>query len=215
MEADGVLLRVDGVSKRLGGRPVLVEVSFTLDRGEIVLLRGPNGSGKSTLLRVITGVLEPDSGSVTLMGRDLHADPSIRSEIGYCPERLGLLPDYTIMENLRFFSRILDYPLDRDLLDRYVEKFGLGEYLDQKISKLSMGTRKKVALVRTLLMGASLYVFDEPLANLDEDSAAALVEEIGSLVRDREAGLLVASHIDLPIADRVLEMRGGRVEEVG
>ncbi len=215
MEADGVLLRVDGVSKRLGGRPVLVEVSFTLDRGEIVLLRGPNGSGKSTLLRVITGVLEPDSGSVTLMGRDLHADPSIRSEIGYCPERLGLLPDYTIMENLRFFSRILDYPLDRDLLDRYVEKFGLGEYLDQKISKLSMGTRKKVALVRTLLMGASLYVFDEPLANLDEDSAAALVKEIGSLVRDREAGLLVASHIDLPIADRVLEMRGGRVEEVG
>ncbi len=215
MEADGVLLRVYGVSKRLGGRPVLVEVSFTLDRGEIVLLRGPNGSGKSTLLRVITGVLEPDSGSVTLMGRDLHADPSIRSEIGYCPERLGLLPDYTIMENLRFFSRILDYPLDRDLLDRYVEKFGLGEYLDQKISKLSMGTRKKVALVRTLLMGASLYVFDEPLANLDEDSAAALVKEIGSLVRDREAGLLVASHIDLPIADRVLEMRGGRVEEVG
>ncbi len=215
MEADGALLRVDRVSKRLGGRPVLVEVSFTLDRGEIVLLRGPNGSGKSTLLRVITGVLKPDSGSVTLMGRDPHADPSIRSEIGYCPERLGLLPDYTIMENLRFFSKILDYPLDRDLLDRYVEEFGLREYLDHKISKLSMGTRKKVALVRTLLMRASLYVFDEPLANLDEDSAAALVEEIVSLVRDREAGLLVASHIDLPIADRVMEMRGGRVEEVG
>ena len=206
------LLEVVDVSKRLGGREVLSKVSFHLNRGELVLLRGPNGSGKTTLLRVITGVIEPDSGSVKILGRDVHKHPEVREEISYCPERLALLPDYTIRENLIFFSRIFGFSIDESLLNKYVGIFKLGEYIDKRISKLSMGTRKKAALIRTLLMRAKLYVLDEPLANLDEKSVSGLVEEIRSL--SKEAGILVASHIDLPDANRVLEMRGGRVEEI-
>ena len=206
------LLEVLDVSKSFGRKKVLSNVTFHLDKGELVLLRGPNGSGKTTLLRVITEVIEPDSGSVKVLGKDIHEYPEVRREISYCPERLALLPDYTVRKNLIFFSKIFNFPINDILLDRYIKIFRLEEYTDQKISKLSMGTKKKVALLRTLLMRANLYVLDEPLANLDEESSSELIGEIRSMAN--EAGVLVASHIDLPDADRVLEMRGGRIEEI-
>lgn len=213
MNMDDPLLRVISVSKSFGKKPVLSNVSFRLDEGEVVLLRGPNGSGKTTLLRIITGVLKPDSGQIIILGRDIHEYPSIRSEVSYCPERMGLLGDYTLMDNLVFFSKIFNSPLDSEKLNEYLEIFELDEYTDEKISALSMGTKRKVALVRSLLMKAKLYVLDEPLANLDEESKASLAQEIRALAREGSS-FLVSSHIEFSGADRVLEIRGGTVVEI-
>ena len=213
MNMNDPLLRVISVSKSFGKKLVLSNVSFRLDEGEVVLLRGPNGSGKTTLLRIITGVLKPDSGQIMILGRDIHEYPSIRSEVSYCPERMGLLGDYTLMDNLVFFSKIFNFPLDSEKLNEYLEIFELDEYTNEKISALSMGTRRKVALVRSLLMKAKLYVLDEPLANLDEESKSRLVREIRALAREGSS-FLVSSHIEFSGADRVLEIRGGTVVEI-
>ncbi len=206
-------LRVDRVSKRLKRRQVLSEVSFHVGKGEVVLIRGPNGSGKTTLLRTIAGVLRPDSGRVLLLRRNVHEDLDVRAKISYCPERLGLLRDYTILDNMKFFVGVFGRPYDGERLRRYLRMFQLEEYLKDEISKLSAGTRKKVALVRSMSFPAEIYLLDEPLANLDRESAHNLVKEVRKLA-DEGVSFLIASHIEFPGADRELEMKGGRIVEV-
>ncbi len=213
MNAEGILLTVEGVSKRLGERQVLRNVGFDVGEGEVVLIRGPNGSGKTTLLRVVAGVLRPDSGRVLLMGRDVHDDLGVRREISYCPERLGLLGDYTIEDNMVFFTKVFGRPFDEGRFRTYLRGFQLEDYLNERISKLSAGTKKKVAIVRSLAFPAKVYLLDEPLANLDEESVKFLVEEVRRLA-DQGRSFLISSHIEFPGADLELEMRGGSVVEI-
>ncbi len=210
---DNLILEVIRISKRLGKRQVLADVSFDVRNGEVVLIRGPNGSGKTTLLRTIAGVFRPDSGRVLLLGRDVHEDLGVRREISYCPERLGLLGDYTIEDNMVFFTKVFGRSFDEHRFREYVKGFQLEGYSDDKVSKLSAGTRKKVAIIRTLVFPARLYLLDEPLANLDDESVSFLIEEIRRMA-DLGSSFLISSHIEFPAADRELEMRGGGLVEV-
>ena len=192
-------LRIHGVSKRLGGRPVLVHVDTELAAGSALALLGENGVGKSTLLRIVAGVLAPDAGEVTLAGQSmLAADGAVRRRLGYVPEHPDALPHLTVRELLRLCAALKHAPLPDDAL---LARLGADLLLDRRSHALSLGQRRRAFLAAALVGEPALLVLDEPSNGLDPAGVAMLA----ALLRERcaaGAAVLVATH-DLAFADAI------------
>ena len=145
-------------------------VSFSVDRGETVGLLGTNGSGKTTTMRVLTGYMPPTSGTVRVAGHDLAADSlEARRHIGYLPESVPLYADMTVDASLRFFGRVhsMDAANLTFLIDRVLDTFGLGDYRDTLVGKLSKGYRQRLGLALAVLHEPEVLVLDEPTVSID------------------------------------------------
>jgi ABC-2 type transport system ATP-binding protein len=215
MAEEGALLELDRVSRRLGGRPVLDEVSFTLQRGEVLGLLGVNGAGKSTTLAIIAGVLAPDAGKVRIDGRDVTDDPrTSRGRIGWVPESVPLWPELTVAEALDASGRLRGMPRNarRAAIERELARFELTDMAKRLCGLLSLGQKRRVGLAQALLHEPDLLVLDEPGNGLDPVQAAQLREQIGSLSPNR--GIVLSSH-DLSeieaMCNRVVVLHEGSV----
>jgi ABC-type multidrug transport system ATPase subunit len=200
-------LRLVGVGKRFGTRPVLRGVDLEVAPGSIVLLAGSNGSGKTTLLRCVAG-LARHTGTVELDGRPVRRRAAGHPAIGYLPQSLGLPTWATPAEVLELFGRLRG---SRELAIELPE--GFLPPLDQPIGELSGGQRQRVAFAVALLGRPSLLLLDEPAANLDDDGRGALVEVLAAL-RDAGTSVLVAapSPGDLNgLPDRTVRLVDGEV----
>lgn len=198
-------LEVGGLSKVLGGRRVLDDVSFALGRGSLVWVAGANGAGKSTLLRCLAG-LARFTGVVRLAGERVPGGVAVRRRIGYLPQAPGLLPTATVDETLRYYAHL-----------RRSDPPDLGPGLlppaDARIGELSGGQVQRVALAIALTGSPDLLLLDEPTANLDPESCTLIRDELiaragrGSLVlvAGPTSGDLTAG------ADAVLWLEDGRV----
>ncbi|MGH8148232.1 MAG: ABC transporter ATP-binding protein [Rhodanobacteraceae bacterium] len=195
MTATPALLQLDHVSRRLGGREVLRDVSFALQRGEVLGLLGVNGAGKSTTLSIIAGVLTPDDGSLLIDGRDVIDDPrSISGRIGWVPESVPLWPELTVTEALDACGRLrrLSRAARRSAIGRELARLELTGVAMRLCGQLSLGLKRRVGLAQALLHDPDLLVLDEPGNGLDPVQTAQLRDLIDKLSPER--GIILSSH---------------------
>jgi putative ABC transport system ATP-binding protein len=219
------VLEVRELSKRYlatGGEPVCAvdQVTLSVGRGELVALYGPSGSGKTTLLKMIASLLAPDSGTVTLDGREISAlseadGASYRlHELGYVDQAFDLLEGASALQNAAFKLWLTK---DARRAERMVEpllvRLGLGERLNSRPAELSMGERQRVMIARALSTEPKLVLADEPTGNLDTQRSREVLELLSHTCRDLGAAVLLATHDPQAsaFADRAHVLRDGRL----
>ena len=188
--ADTYAIAMDNVVKRFGGLTALDGVSLHVRQGEIYGLLGPNGSGKTTLIRMILGLVAPDSGSVTVLGRRMP-DLGVLAEIGYMTQQAALYPDLSVEENVRFFAAIHGTEPNVD------ESLSVVELSDRRrsvVAELSGGMRQRCSLACALVNRPRLLLLDEPTVGIDP---LLRVQFWGYFQRLADAGttILVSSHV--------------------
>jgi heme exporter protein A len=195
-------LAIDKVHVWRGDRHVLQGVSAQIDRGELLHVSGPNGAGKTTLLRVVSGLLRPEQGLVSWLGRSIAAERTeYQAQLAYAAHEPALKGDLTALENLRFAVG-LKRRSGRQELRAALERTGVAGCADLPARVLSAGQRRRVSLARVVAMQASIWLLGEPYANLD----AAGSNLVSSLLQDHVAagGLaLVVAHREMALSCNV------------
>jgi sodium transport system ATP-binding protein len=172
-------------------------ISFECEKGEIFGLLGANGAGKTTTLRILATILQPSSGTARLMGHDVQDEPeAVRRSLGFYSASTALYPRLTARETLEFFARINHYPPDRvaGRVDELIERFGISEYADARVEKLSSGMKQKVSIARTIAHDPPVLIFDEPTVGLDVINALEMQRVIREL-RDDGKTIIFSTHI--------------------
>lgn len=209
------MIEVEQVSKVYPNQKGVSEISFSLEKGEILGLLGPNGAGKTTTMRIITGYLYPSSGTVRVGGYDLFDHPrAVRRQIGYLPELPPLYPEMTVRDYLAFVARLKGVKKQAVTTEigRVVEITGLGDVRSQLIGSLSKGYKQRVGLAQALLNSPPVLILDEPTVGLDPKQIIEIRNLIKSLAQEHT--VILSSHI-LPevnmICERVIIMDQGRL----
>ena len=164
------MIEVRHLTRRFGPMTAVDDVSFTVQRGEVLGFLGPNGAGKSTTMKVITGFLAPTSGTAVVCGADIVTDPiAAKRHIGYLPEGAPAYPDMTPLGFLRFIARIRGFAGDeaKQRIDLAVKRTALAGVLAQPIDTLSKGFKRRVGLAQALLHDPDVLILDEPTDGLD------------------------------------------------
>jgi ABC-2 type transport system ATP-binding protein len=190
------MISVTEVSKRFGRTLAVDDVSFEVARGEILGLLGPNGAGKTTTMRILSCYLPADTGSATLAGYDVAAEPlEVRRRLGYLPENNPLYFEMTVAEYLGLVAEVRGVPRGdvRRLIARALESCGLGQVRGRIIGQLSKGFRQRVGLAGALLHDPEILILDEPTVGLDPTQIIEIRELIRSI--GREKTVLLCSHI--------------------
>lgn len=211
-------LEVTGVSRRIGGRPVLDEVSLTVARGRMCALVGPNGAGKTSLLRAVSGRLRADHGHIRLLGQTID-EARQHGVLGMVPQDLALYSSLTVRENLDVLGRLAGVDR-RTLTARIGESLdwaGLADRADHRLSSLSGGMRRRVNLMAGLLHRPALLLLDEPTVGVDAASEGRLYALLSSLCASGMTIVLATHHLDDAAAccDDVVVMHEGRVVAAG
>ncbi len=196
------------------------DISFELATGTFNVLLGPSGCGKSTTLRLIAGLETADGGRVLIDGRDVTNAPPAQRNIAMVFQNYALFPHLTVAENILFGLRVRRVAEAdcRTRLGRVAELLGLGPLLSRKPSQLSGGQQQRVALGRAIINEAPVCLMDEPLSNLDAQLRAEMRLEIRALQRKLGVTMVYVTHDQveaMSMADRVILLRGGRIEQNG
>jgi ABC-2 type transport system ATP-binding protein len=200
-------IRVAGLGVQRGGRAVLRDLGFAVDRGTVTGLLGPSASGKTTLMRAVVGVQRHVAGEVEVLGRPA-GDPSLRHRIGYVTQAPSVYADLTVGENMSYFATVLG--AGEEMAATVLETVDLTAQADELVAALSGGQRSRVSLATALLGAPELLVLDEPTVGLDPVLRADLWDTFHRLA-DGGATLLVSSHVmdEADRCDRVLILRDG------
>lgn len=212
---DGLMIEVTNLTKRYAAARAVTDVSFTVQRGEIVGLLGPNGAGKSTIMRILSGFMPATSGTVRVAGWDVFTQTDeARRRIGYMPENNPLHRDLRVREYLLFRSRLkgLSRTQARERVETVMEQCGLVDVRRRIIGQLSKGYQQRVGLADALVHEPDLIILDEPTIGLDPNQIRAVRQLIKDLAGRHT--VLISSHI-LPEVEmtcsRVLILQGGRI----
>jgi multiple sugar transport system ATP-binding protein len=217
---------LDGVSKSFppaerGAPPPPALRSFTLAvaRGELVVVVGPSGCGKSTALRIVAGLEDPDAGTVTIAGRSMDGVPPQDRDVAMVFQGYALYPQMTAREIMEFPLKMRGVPRERRVraVDEAAALLRIEKLLDRRPAELSGGERQRVAMGRAIVRKPRVFLFDEPLSNLDASLRGDIRLEIGQLVRRLGATALYVTHDHveaMTLADRIAVMRGGRLLQV-
>ncbi len=185
---------VQGLTKRYGGRAVVDAIALQVEAGRICGFLGPNGSGKTTTIRMLCGLLTPDAGSGTCLGRDIVREArEIRRQVGYMTQRFGLYEDLSIRENLDFVARLFELPRRREAVDAALERLGLAARQQQLAGALSGGWKQRLALAACLIHEPRLLLLDEPTAGVDPKARREFWDEIHRLAT-QGITVLVSTH---------------------
>ena len=213
------MISVQHLTRRFGPHVAVDDVSFQLERGEVVGFLGPNGAGKTTTMRVLTGFLPPSSGTVTVDGFDVLRDSmEVRERIGYLPESVPLYREHRVQEMLWFQGRLrgLSRAESKRRAASVLERVGMAERARSLIGRLSKGQRQRVGLAVALLPEPDVLVLDEPTSGLDPLQRLEVRRLIQELSRERT--VLLSSHI-LPeieaVCPRVIILHRGRIAADG
>jgi ABC-2 type transport system ATP-binding protein len=210
------LLEARHLVKRFHGITVVDGVSFAVHPGEVLGYLGPNGSGKTTTGRMLTGLVEPSSGTIMFDGRNISDDPiGFRRRLGYVPEEPTLYPFLSAREQLRLLGRLRELPQAamEKKMNALLELFGMADAAEQSISAYSKGMRQKVLIIASLLHDPDLLIFDEPDSGLDVTTSIVLRHLVHTLAA-RGKAVLYSSHI-LEVVEklctRVIVLHRGRI----
>ena len=200
------LLVAQSLTMWRGDRRLFVDLDVHVHRGRVLHVRGTNGSGKTTLLRILSGLLPPEEGSITLDG-ERFPSAHTRASVGYLGHVDGLKQDLNAAENLRFSAAISGAPqaASADLeLDAVMARVGLREQSDVLTRHLSAGQRRRLAIARLISGPHRLWVLDEPFTALD-DSGVLLLCELMQHALERDVGIVMSSHQSIPLHESYLD----------
>jgi len=209
---------VSGLSKSFGPLRVLKDIHLPIETGEFTVLLGPSGCGKSTLLNAIAGLEDIDTGIVEIDGVDVtHHEPSKRG-IAMVFQSYALYPTMSVRKNLSFGLRVRAVPRQEVArrVDWAAKLLQIDELLDRKPSQLSGGQRQRVAIGRALVQQAKVFLFDEPLSNLDAKLRTEMRVELKRLHKDLGTTIIYVTHDQIEamtLATRIAVMRAGRIEQ--
>jgi multiple sugar transport system ATP-binding protein len=213
-------LELKGVEKFFGELRAIKGIDLQIERGEFIVFVGPSGCGKSTLLRMIAGLTETDAGSVKLDGRDITHAPSSKRDLAMVFQSYALYPHMSVYENMSFALRLAHVPKPQidEKVQRAADILNLTAYLQRTPRELSGGQRQRVAIGRAIVRAPKVFLFDEPLSNLDAALRGQTRVEIAKLHRDLGATTIYVTHDQveaMTLADRVVVLRDGAIEQVG
>lgn len=209
------MIEVDHLSKQYGRFTAVNNISFRVEKGEILGFLGPNGAGKTTTMRILTCFLPPTQGTARLAGYDILENPlEVRRHLGYLPETVPLYNDMTVRDYLDFMGRIKGVEKEKRLrrVEEVMESCGLTDRRDSIIGKLSKGYRQRVGLAQALIHDPDILILDEPTIGLDP----AQIREVRELIRrlSGEHTIILSTHI-LPevsmLCDRVIIINQGEI----
>jgi lactose/L-arabinose transport system ATP-binding protein len=211
---------LEKVTKRFGDVQVIHGIDLKVEDGEFCVFVGPSGCGKSTLLRMVAGLEETSSGAIRIGPRDVtKADPSERG-VAMVFQTYALYPHMTVAENMGFGLKMTGHP--KDQIAAKVKEASrilkLDDYLARKPKALSGGQRQRVAIGRAIVRGPEVFLFDEPLSNLDAELRVEMRVEIARLHREIGATMIYVTHDQveaMTLADKIVVLRSGRIEQVG
>ncbi|MRV74360.1 sn-glycerol-3-phosphate ABC transporter ATP-binding protein UgpC [Duganella sp. FT92W] len=212
-------LKLEQVSKRYGATQVIDELSLEIHRGEFIVLLGASGCGKTSLLRMVAGLEEVSGGRVFIDGKDVTLTHPGQRNVAMVFQHYALYPHMTVRDNLAFGLR--NVRLKGDEIDRRIAESArmleLTELLNRKPGQLSGGQRQRVAIARAAVKAPAIFLFDEPLSNLDAALRSRTRVELARLHRRLGATMLFVTHDQLDamtLATRIVVMNGGSIEQV-
>ena len=213
-------LELRQVVKRFGSVEVIHGIDLRVRDGEFIVFVGPSGCGKSTLLRMIAGLEEISDGDVLIDGENMTEVPAAKRELAMVFQSYALYPHMSVRKNLAFGLETMKVPrpeIDRKIKDA-AEILQIGELLDRKPGQLSGGQRQRVAIGRAIVREPRIFLFDEPLSNLDAELRTQMRVEINKLHRRLGATMIFVTHDQveaMTLADRIVVLRKGVIEQVG
>jgi len=213
-------LRLENLTKRFSERLAVEIPSLVVREGEFFTFVGPSGCGKSTTLNLIAGLEEPTSGTLSLGERKLNELPPHRRDIAFVFQSYALYPHRTVFGNLAFPLELAGVPRAerRARVEEAAQLLGLGALLEKRPAQLSGGERQRVALGRAIVRKPKLFLFDEPLSNLDAPLRAAMRKELKRIHRQLGTTFLYVTHDQeeaLSLSDRIAVMDAGRIRQCG
>lgn len=206
-------IEVKGLTKTYGEQKAVDNISFRVNKGEIVGFLGPNGAGKSTTMKIITGYLEQDAGETMVADVDVRKDPiSAKRKIGYLPESNALYYDMYVREYLGFIAEVHNVPDKKTAIENAIRITGLTPESDKKIGQLSKGYKQRVGLAAALIHEPEVLILDEPTSGLDPNQIIEIREVIRQQGKNKT--VLFSSHILQEveaICDRVIIINKGKL----
>ena len=213
-------LELKSISKSFGKTEVIKDVDLTVQDGEFCVFVGPSGCGKSTLLRIIAGLEDATAGDILLDGKLMNDVAPAKRELAMVFQSYALYPHLSVRDNMGLALKQAGMAKaeTRAATDRAAEMLSLAPLMDRRPSELSGGQRQRVAIGRAIVRTPKLFLFDEPLSNLDAALRVATRIEIAKLHRDLGATMIYVTHDQveaMTLANRIVVLRAGRVEQVG
>lgn len=212
-------IRISGLSKSFDGFQALSEFSLDVNPGEFLTLLGPSGCGKTTLLKIISGFLEPSTGSISIGDQDVTHVPPERRDTALCFQSYALFPHLTVLQNLEFGLRQKRVSRDQRIsrVNEVTAMLELESQLDKLPNQLSGGQQQRVSLGRALVMRPSVILFDEPLSNLDAKLRDQVRVEISRIQQDYGLTAIYVTHDQseaLAMSDRIVVLNKGKIMQV-
>ncbi|GLU50016.1 ABC transporter ATP-binding protein [Nocardiopsis ansamitocini] len=213
-------LEVEGISKSYGSTKVVDNVSFSIAEGETYGLLGPNGAGKTTTISIIVGILQRDSGSIRINGKEHSVtDKASKAHIGFVPQQLAVYPDLSAVDNLRFFARLygLSRADARRRSEEVLEVIGLSDRAGETVSAFSGGMARRLNIGIGLLNRPGLLILDEPTVGVDPQSRNAIFENVKKQTGEGVAVLYTTHYMEEAerLCDRVGVIDGGQIKAEG
>ena len=215
----GLMLETRSLSRRVGDKVVVDDISVRVRPGEILAIVGPSGAGKSSFLRLLNRLDEPTGGAVLLDGQDYRGVPprELRRRIGMVMQMAYLLPG-TVAANIAFGPRQRGEDLVEERIAALLERVGLGGYQDRDVGILSGGEAQRISVARTLANAPDALLLDEPTSALDEHSARGIEELVLGIVHERRMTCVIVTHNRSQaarMADRTMVLEAGKLVTVG
>jgi len=211
---------LEGVSKAYAGVPALIDVSLKVEDGAFVVFVGPSGCGKSTLLRCIAGLEGIEAGRISIGGKDVTAVAPSDRDVAMVFQSYALYPHMTVRGNIDFGMKVNN--IAKDERSRRIDEVGrilqLEPYLNRKPSQLSGGQRQRVAIGRAIVKNPKVFLFDEPLSNLDAKLRIQMRIELEALHKQLNATMIYVTHDQveaMTMADTIVVLNQGRIEQIG
>ncbi|MFH1287785.1 MAG: ABC transporter ATP-binding protein [bacterium] len=188
------VIEVKHISKYFGKKAALNSVNLSLSSGESLTLFGPNGAGKSTLLKIMSTLLHPSSGDVTIRGISINKDkPAIRKYIGVISHDSFLYGNLTAEENLSFYGKLYGVENLKDRVDELLEKFNLGVHRDTLVRVFSRGMSQRLAIARSIIHNPMIVFLDEPYTGLDPQASDSLTDILNTFHQEKKT-MIITTH---------------------
>ncbi|WP_025127364.1 ABC transporter ATP-binding protein [Pseudomonas sp. PH1b] len=213
-------LKINNLQKGFEGFSIIKGIDLEVNDKEFVVFVGPSGCGKSTLLRLIAGLEEVSSGSIELDGRDITEVSPAKRDLAMVFQTYALYPHMSVRKNMSFALDLagVDKALVQQKVDEAARILELGPMLERKPKQLSGGQRQRVAIGRAIVRNPKIFLFDEPLSNLDAALRVQMRLELARLHKELQATMIYVTHDQveaMTLADKVVVLNAGRVEQVG
>ena len=196
------MIEAQNITKTLTGRPILNGVSFEVEEGEIFALLGPNGAGKTTTLKILLGLLKPTSGQALVFGKPLGDNDDLRRRVEVLLEHDGLYESLSAYENLNYYAQIYHLSDSQAKIMTLLDDVGLSDRRESRVSELSKGMKRRLALARSIIHDPDVLFYDEPSSGLDPEAQKMVRDLILYLAQEKGRTIFLNSH-DLDEVQRV------------